>query len=257
MGSSSERDLGVSSDIWGWTFLDTLRSNAYEEVLHALATSDRDIAQQILNFPLDVATRAIPLGAYAHARYALDVFASYYAALLVAPHPHRTVLRSWFHSRLREYAAFHIEPTITRDGSSLEERLRAREPMEDAFAAFAQLMKLALDHEPGDLAAIAELNSEWNLLLRHWNPELQPPDPWFVEALIRERGEDDPEVRGLQEQASKRQTLIDLRDRLVAVRRLHRFGLCFWALRPIRRPSSRTGWTPSTHWPPTSRHQSS
>ena len=230
-GQQLERDLDVSSDIFGWTFLDTLRSNAYEEVLHALSGRDRDVAQHILNFPLDVATRAVPLKAFAHARDALGTLAAYYAALLNAQHPDRDMLRSWLHGRLREYADFHIEPTITREASSLEERLRAREPMEDAFAAFANLMKVALDHDPRDLEAIAELNGEWNQLLRHWDPERQPPDPWFVEALIRERGEDDPEVRRLQDQASKRQALMELHNRLVGVRRLHRFGLCFWALR--------------------------
>jgi hypothetical protein len=234
-GQQLERDIGVSSDIFGWTFLDTLRSNMYEEALHAVASYDRDIAQEILNFPLDVATRAIPASAFAIARTVLDTYAAYYQALLDSDNQHRKMLRSWMHSRLREYADFHIEPIITRDRSSLEERRRAEEPMGDAFASFGYLMKLTLDHDPRDLEAVSELNREWNQLLRHWDPELRPPDLWYVEHLEQERGSNDPEVRQLKEAANQKKQLVGIRDRLDRLRQVHRFGVCFWALRQYRR----------------------
>jgi hypothetical protein len=233
-GQNLEQDVGVSSDIFGWTFLDTLRNNAYEEVLHALAATDRDVAQEILNFPIDVAQRAIPARAFALARTALQLLTAYHHALLRSTHPHRTMLRTWLHARLREYADFHIEPTLTRDGSTLEEKKDAEQGMRDAFNTFAEFLKTSLEFDPRDTETVSELNREWDQLLQHWQPEYRRPDKWLVDAIERERGPADAEVRRLRAEAATNAELAAIKDRLVRLRRLHRFGLCFWALHRYR-----------------------
>jgi hypothetical protein len=233
-GQHLERDVGVASDSFGWTFLDTLRSNAYEEVLHALAARDRDVAQEILNFPIDVASRAVPARAFALARTALQLLAAYHEALLRSTHPHRDMLRTWLYARLREYADYHIEPTLTRDGPTLAEKRDAEQAMSDSFDAFAAFLKTLLDFDPRDTKAVSELDREWNQLLRYWQPEYRRADSWLVEALERERGPANPEVRRLRAEATENAELTAIKDRLVRLRRLHRFGLCFWALHRYR-----------------------
>lgn len=239
-GHRLERDVGVSTGLFGWTFLDTLRSNAYEEALHALAGTDRDVAQEILNFPLDVATRAVPLHALALARTALELLSSYQHALLRSEHPHKEMLKSWLHTRVREYADFHIEPILTRDGHTLEDRQQAERAMGDVFRTFAELMKACLDFDQRDTKSLSEISTEWNLLLRHWEPEHRQPDVWLVEALERERGIRDPEVVQLRREAEVNAELAAIKDRLVRLKQLHRFGLCFWALRRYRSTQSST-----------------
>lgn len=233
-GQHLEKDVGVSSDIFGWTFLDTLRSNAYEEVLHALATTDRDVVQEILNFPIDVARRAIPARAFALARTALQLLAAYHDALLRSTHPHRDELRTWLFTRLREYADYSIEPTLTRDGTRLDEKRDAEQAMVDAFNTFAEFLKTTLDHDPRDTSAVSALNGEWDQLLQHWQPEHRHPDAWVVDAVERERGAADPEVRRLRAEAAANAEVTAIKDRLVRLRTLHRFGLCFWALHRYR-----------------------
>jgi hypothetical protein len=112
-GFTLEGDVGVAADLFEWTFLDVIRSNAYEELLHTLEGRDRDLVQEAINLPIDVARRALDLHAPALVADMLAMFRAFYSALLTSTHPHGEMLRGWALTRLREFTEYYVEARIT------------------------------------------------------------------------------------------------------------------------------------------------
>jgi hypothetical protein len=190
-GLTLEDDVGVSVSEFELSFFDLLRGNLYEEALHALAGRDRDVAQSIINLPIDVARRAVDARALALHGQMLSLFVSLQDALLSSDSRARNELLEWSWLRLYELGS-SIKWAFLQNGGD-DEREVGRKALVRTFRAFAELFRDLLEHDP--TSSLSELNGYWDDIV-----------------------EDRRGGGGVM-------------HALVLARKVNRLGLCFWTLR--------------------------
>jgi hypothetical protein len=222
---------------------DHLERQLYEEMTLAARSRSRDIAQDALDLPIQVAQRALELRALALSKrmLALWVAARRWMLRYGDDEDVRSLL-SWSWLRLSEYGyrpARLIEDEADQDSQEL-----GRDALLQIFDAYAEMLKHIVDLRPADTELLADVNEQFDYPLQHWNPEHQGPDEWYVEAAVR-RGAEEAELEQLRSEVRDKQRRVGLKKEIFDWRDLHRFGLLFWIVRNVRDGADPERWLPA------------
>lgn len=215
-------------------FLDYLERNLYLEMELAVDGPSREIAQEALNFPIRIATRALPLRATALTGRMLRLWVAGVVLLVRSELPaSQRPLVEWSRLRISEYGRLSVEPLLTDDEGDWETREFARDVLLQVIDAIASVCTALLDQDPAQTQLIGEFNGILDEFLQHWQPEHDAPQQWDIE-IAENAGATEEELADLRLRFEDNRRKLDLKEQIDDWRAVQRFGLLFWILRHVR-----------------------
>lgn len=227
-------------------FLDYLGSDLYDELRAAVLGSNRQVARDALNFPLGVATDAIPLRATALTSRMLNLLVAVIDALVRMPESDtKNDLIDSIVLSLDNYGDFRIEPLITDDDSDSATREAGKVLMLQLYEVLAEISKRILDWDASRTDLVGKFNGIYEKFFRYWTPENADPQRWELE-LAEQQDAPADQIEALCARVEENEAKTALHKELDDWRLLHRLGLLFWVFRHVRDGADAT-WAAA--WP--------
>lgn len=214
-------------------FLDYLERNLYLEAELAVTGASREIMHVALDFPLQIAIRALDLQASALCGRMLRLWVAGVAIVIGSVgSTSRTSLLDWLRLRISEYGRLYVTRLIT-DGDSRETREFGATSLLQTIDTVAAVAKELLDSDPTERRLIVEFSRVPDDYLLHWHPEHDAPQRWDVE-VAENAGVDEEALIDLRRRFAENQEKVAIRERIDDWKAIQRFGLLFWILRHVR-----------------------
>lgn len=243
-GQRFDSEAAKGASLLGIGPTEELFGNLSKELVEAAASPSSEVALEAARVPARIARKAFELDAIALSERALRLGPRVYAAAergAVGTDQKRAVKdRVW--RGIFEFAEYVLAPIVQDWNADQPRRDRATEYLRQVFDDYSSLLKQIL--EARDTETLRKADEAWSRVLDPWEPEHEQPFESLVERMAVERGDEDPAVQDARRRLAIKQWMVSAKRNLDDLRSVHRFGLCMWALRRLRRSGSPAQFAP-------------
>lgn len=213
--------------------LQIINSNLFEEARTAMLSGNREIATVATNLLVDIAKKAVPLGALELSKQMLDLAIDLFkTSLSVEKNDSVCAVQEFYRDAVFTFTEYVVIPELIKGESSALSGEEVHALIEMATAQTSELIKVVVDAEA--LETVRALDDRWSTVLQLWHPDNVSSSQFALDTMESQLGEDDTQVESARHQLQNQQLEICLREESETLRATYRMGLAMWALRGLR-----------------------